>query len=114
MADVMRGGDRLKEHISALSGAERLCSLVNPPAGMCGYKMREGPETTESRREERYQAEELRHRRTTAFQIGMMEVNTSFKPLKNENEHRKVIIGNLLPYIMQMSAKLLPLMKLVT
>lgn len=38
-ADLMRGGDRLKEHISALSGAERLSSLVNlfsPLAGMCG------------------------------------------------------------------------------
>lgn len=38
-ADVMSGGDRLKEHISALSGAERLSSLLNlfsPLAGICG------------------------------------------------------------------------------
>lgn len=71
-ADVMRGGDRLKEHISALSGAERLSSLVNlfSPWQVCvDKKMRGSPETTESRREDRYQTEELRHRRATAFQL---------------------------------------------
>lgn len=69
-------------------------------------------------------------RESHSFPIRLTEANASFEPLKDElnssvpqlthskaareREQRKVIIGNPLPYIMLMSAKLLPMMKPAT
>lgn len=122
----MSGGDRLKEHISTLSGAERLYLLASLLFSPGKYVRIKNPRL--GVRMDTRLTEELRHRRTTAFQLewwrwmhhsNLWRMNYTALLLiqsveRNPREVRKVIIGNPLPYIMLMSTKLLPLNQLDT